>query len=237
MGSIRHFLAVISALVALLALPALAQASGTDVIRDCNDDGHIDGTYSQAEYQQAEDQMGSDTDQYSDCRDVIAQAKANAKNNQGTKSGSGGSTSGGGGGGGSSSGGSGGGGSGGGASAGSSSSGVGAPSTTNGTAGSPKPGFGNPALATKSGAYAPSQADKAAYEQAKSDAGKPGTLPGGLAVPASGSLAPAGATNSIPLPVMIALLSVGLLALAVSALVARRRLPAVSRVALRLVRR
>jgi hypothetical protein len=236
MGSIRHFLAVISALVALLALPALAQASGTDVIRDCNDDGHIDGTYSQAEYQQAEDQMGSDTDQYSDCRDVIAQAKANAKNNHSSKSGSGGSTPGGGGS--SSSGGSGGGNGGGsGASAGSSSSGGGAPSATNGTAGSPKPGFGNPALATKSGAYAPSQADKAAYEQAKSNAGKPGTLPGGLAVPASGSLEPAGATNSIPLPVMIALLSVGLLALAVSALVARRRLPAVSRVALRLVRR
>src|SRR3954454_21724582 len=84
----RHRLASIFAalLVALLALPAFAQASGQDVIRDCFDDGHIDGNYSQSEYQDAENNLPSDVDQYSDCRDVIAQGQAcGSKGSKGTK--------------------------------------------------------------------------------------------------------------------------------------------------------
>src|SRR3954451_1933396 len=87
----RHLVAILAALPALLAVPALAQASGTDVIRDCNYDGHIDGNYSQSDYAQAEQILQGDTDQYSDCREVIAQARAGASSSGSKKGGGGGS--------------------------------------------------------------------------------------------------------------------------------------------------
>jgi hypothetical protein len=204
----------------LLALPAFAQASGEDVIRDCQDDGHVDGNYSQSEYQDAQDNMPSDVDQYSDCRDVIAQAQAGGTGSKGSKGGNsnsgGGSTSSGGGG----STGSGGG----------SSSGSGSTPTDSRRGGSPKPYAGNPALQTKSGAYAPNQGDKAAYDAARAQAARGGSLPGGLAIPAAGEFRPA-SPNALPLPVVLALAAVGLLVLATSVLVARKRLPALNRVA------
>jgi hypothetical protein len=211
----RHRLASIFAalLVALLALPAFAQASGQDVIRDCFDDGHIDGNYSQHDYQDAQDNLPSDVDQYSDCRDVIAQGQAGGGkrsngNSGGSKSGSGGS-----GGGNSTSGGSG-------------SSGS---ARDERRGGSPKPNAGNAALETKSGAYAETEADKAAYESAKARAAQGGALPGGLAIPAAGDFSPAKA-NALPLPVVLALAAVGLLIFATTVLVARKRLPALHRV-------
>ena len=221
----RHRLASTFAalLVALLALPAFAQASGQDVIRDCFEDGHIDGNYSQGEYQDAQDNMPSDVDQYSDCRDVIAQGQAGGgKKNSNSSSGSGGSNSSGGGSnsGGSNSGGSNGSGSG---------SGGGGSTRDESRGGSPKPNAGNPALETNSAAYAESEADKAAYESAKAQAAQGGALPGGLAIPAAGDFSPAKA-NTLPLPVVLALAAVGLLVVATSVLVARKRLPALNRV-------
>jgi len=215
----RHRLASIFAtlLVALLALPAFAQASGQDVIRDCFDDGHIDGNYSQGEYQDAQDNLPSDVDQYSDCRDVIAQGQAGGGKRSNSNSGnsaSGGSNSGG-------SSGSNGGGGNGNATAGS--------SRDERRGGSPKPNAGNAALETKSGAYAENEADKAAYESAKAQAAQGGDLPGGLAIPAAGDFSPAQA-NTLPLPVVLALAAVGLLVVATSVLVARKRLPALNRV-------
>jgi hypothetical protein len=217
----RHRLATIFAalLVALLALPAFAQASGEDVIRDCQDDGHVDGNYSQSEYQDAQDNLPSDVDQYSDCRDVIAQAQARGgKKSSGSKGSSGGSSNGSNSGGGSGSGGS--------------SGGTGSAATDSSRGGSPKPYQGNPALQTKSGAYAPNQGDKAAYDAARAQAARGGSLPGGLAIPAAGEFRPA-SPNSLPLPVVLALAAVGLLVLATTALVARKRLPALNRVASR----
>jgi uncharacterized membrane protein YgcG len=85
-------------LVLALALPALAQASGDDVIRDCAQDGDLDQDYSDKELEDAERNMPSDIDQYSDCRDVIRQAQAGGR---GSTDGSGGSAGGGTGGGGS----------------------------------------------------------------------------------------------------------------------------------------
>jgi hypothetical protein len=215
----RHRLATTLAalLIALLALPAFAQASGEDVIRDCQDDGHIDGNYSHGEYQDAQDNLPSDVDQYSDCRDVIAQAQAGGgKKSNGSKGGSGGSTNG------SSNGGS------GGSSGGAATSGSG----DSRRGGSPKPYEGNPALETKSGAYAPNQDDKAAYDAARAQAAQGGSLPGGLAIPAAGEFRPA-SPNALPLPVLLALAAVGLLVVATAALVARKRLPALNRVASR----
>ncbi|MEA2445658.1 MAG: hypothetical protein QOJ12_2950 [Thermoleophilales bacterium] len=190
-------------LVVLIALPTFAYAArGNDVIRDCQDDGHIDGHYTQQDYADAQNNLPSDIDQYSDCRDAIKQAQA--------------------------------GGAGGGSNAG---GGAGGGGGTNGTGGSPKPHAGNPALETKSGAYAPNQADKAAYDQARTQAATEATLPGGLAIPAAGDFKPAGATNSIPLPVLLALVAVGLLVAASTALVARRRLPDLTSAARRIIRR
>ena len=202
----RHRLATIFAalLVALLTVPAFAQASGEDVIRDCNDDGHIDGNYSQGDYQDAEDNIPGDVDQYSDCRDLINQAQADGS--RGNGSGAGGT----------------GGGSGG-------SGGIGGIGDDGRRGGSPKPYGGNPALQTKSGAYAANQEDKAAYEAAQEEAARGAKLPGGLAVPAAGDFTPAKA-NTLPFPVVLALAAIGLLVAATTVLVARRRLPALNRV-------
>jgi hypothetical protein len=217
MGRRNRAVTILAALVvALLALPALASASGEDVIRDCYDDGHIDGSYSQEEYQDAQDNIPGDVDQYSDCRDVIAQAQADR-----SRSGGGSNGSGSGGGSGSSGGGS------------ASGGGSGVAGATRGSSGdrrggSPRPHGGNPNLETKSGAYASTEADKAAYEAAKARAAQGGDA-GGLAIPAAGDFSPAQA-NTLPLPVVLALAALGLLVAATSALVARKRLPALNRV-------
>jgi len=63
------------ALVVLAVVPAAASASGQDVINDCSDNEQIDGDYTQAEYNQALDQLPADIDGYSPCRDVITRAR------------------------------------------------------------------------------------------------------------------------------------------------------------------
>ena len=66
-----------AAAVALsLLLPVTpAFASGADVIRDCNDHGHLTKTYSQKEYRQALAQMPADIRQYTDCEGIIKHAQ------------------------------------------------------------------------------------------------------------------------------------------------------------------
>lgn len=66
------------ALVALLLVPAIASASGRDVIRDCSDNEQIDRDYSQDEYNEALDNLPADLDGYSPCRDVITRARDDA---------------------------------------------------------------------------------------------------------------------------------------------------------------
>ena len=60
--------------LALLALPSNAFASADQVIRDCARDGKLDHTYSNSELRKARNNLPSDLDEYSDCRDVIASA-------------------------------------------------------------------------------------------------------------------------------------------------------------------
>jgi hypothetical protein len=211
MGRRQRLTSVFAALlVALLVVPAFASASGEDVIRDCYDDGHIDGNYSQDDYQDAQDNIPGDVDQYSDCRDVISQAQADgSRGNNGGGSAGGGSAGGG--------------------------SGTGSGGGLDGASrrgGSPKPYGGNPALETESGAYAPNTGDKAAYDAARAEAQRGGALPGGLAIPAAGDFSPTKA-NALPLPVVLALAAIGLLVAATTALVLRKRLPALDRVASR----
>jgi hypothetical protein len=63
-------------LMAVLATPALA--SPTSVIRDCSEDGVLNGHYSQSELGGALEQLPSDLDEYTDCRAVIRRAQLGA---------------------------------------------------------------------------------------------------------------------------------------------------------------
>jgi len=87
------------ALLVALAMPLTAGASGDDVIRDCAQDGDLDNQYSDEELQDASENMPSDIDAYSDCRDVIRQAQGGGRGSSGSSEsggGAGGSTGGGG---------------------------------------------------------------------------------------------------------------------------------------------
>ena len=67
------------ALVVALAMPSAAGASGDDVIRDCAQDGDLDKEYSDEELKEAEENLPSDIDAYSGCRDVIRAAQAGGR--------------------------------------------------------------------------------------------------------------------------------------------------------------
>jgi hypothetical protein len=66
-------LLVLAALTALL-VPATAGASPHAVILDCSDDGKLSRDYSNKELRGALDDMPSDLEEYSDCRQVIGSA-------------------------------------------------------------------------------------------------------------------------------------------------------------------
>src|SRR3954464_11386521 len=69
--------------VLLLGLPAAAHASGSDVIRDCADDGKLDKPYTQKELTDALNNLPSDIDEYTDCRSVIRAAMHGGSGNPG----------------------------------------------------------------------------------------------------------------------------------------------------------
>jgi hypothetical protein len=77
---------LITAVLGCLLLPAAAWGSGRAVIKDCTDDGVIQGHYSQQDYKDALNNLPTDVDEYTDCRDVIKRAQLG-----GTGGGSGGS--------------------------------------------------------------------------------------------------------------------------------------------------
>lgn len=96
----RRLLPTLLALAALAA-PSTALANGDAVIRDCGDDGKLSKKYSQQEYRDALRDLPTDVDEYTDCRDVIRDARlANAGGGGGDTGGAGGGTTGGTGGGG-----------------------------------------------------------------------------------------------------------------------------------------
>ncbi|HET9013669.1 MAG TPA: hypothetical protein VFN38_17720 [Gemmatimonadaceae bacterium] len=77
----------------IVAVPAANAASTTQILRDCADDGVLQGDYTVAELRKARQNIPTDTDQYTDCRDVLARAVARTG---GGGSGGAGGTSGGG---------------------------------------------------------------------------------------------------------------------------------------------
>lgn len=76
-GSMRPItnLFLLTFLLVLLAAPGAAFASSQDVIKDCSEDGTIDGNYSRHELEQAENDLPSDIDEYTDCREAIRSAQ------------------------------------------------------------------------------------------------------------------------------------------------------------------
>jgi hypothetical protein len=66
---------LLALLITLSLLPAAtALASGSKVIRDCTDDGVLEGHYSQRDLRDALASIPSDVDEYTNCRDVIRRA-------------------------------------------------------------------------------------------------------------------------------------------------------------------
>jgi hypothetical protein len=89
--------------VLLLVLPvagALGKDRAQQLLRDACRDGKVDGTYSQADFRRALIELPADTDQYTNCRDVLNEARLAALSSGRDKpgGGSGGGTGAGGGG-------------------------------------------------------------------------------------------------------------------------------------------
>jgi hypothetical protein len=67
----------------LLALPAAAQASAFDVIKDCQDNSHLDRHHSKGDLQKAENNLPTDVNEYGDCQALIAAALNNVSKGKG----------------------------------------------------------------------------------------------------------------------------------------------------------
>jgi hypothetical protein len=83
MTMLRRLTAAAVATSCLLLPVSSALASGSDVIRDCNDNGHLTKSYSQKEYRDALAQMPADIRQYTDCESVIRRAQLGLANSTG----------------------------------------------------------------------------------------------------------------------------------------------------------
>jgi len=73
--TLRRIVTILLAACACLGAPAAALADGDAVLRDCNDNGKLDKKYKQSEYRDAIENIPTDLDEYTDCRDVIRRAQ------------------------------------------------------------------------------------------------------------------------------------------------------------------
>jgi len=79
----RSAVSVALALLACALLCAPAFGSANDVIRDCSEDGVLNGHYSHSELAKALDKLPSDLDEYTDCRAVIRNAELRSAKKRG----------------------------------------------------------------------------------------------------------------------------------------------------------
>jgi hypothetical protein len=188
----RHLLLL--AALALLAFPAPAGATPFQVIKDCNEDGQLDRQYSNEELTKALDNLPSDIDEYSDCRDVISAAiTGGSDRGENRGAGSGGDGSGGAGG-----------------------------------------GSAAPITPEEQAARAQDQADLQALTTPEGRDKPPAVEVGGETVkPGSDGLFDlASESNSIPGPLLAALIALGILALVGGGVALRGRVPALARLPL-----
>jgi hypothetical protein len=82
---IRHIPVILVAALAVLgaSAPVASAADYHDAIRDCNDDGVLQGQYSRSTLRQARNHLPASLREYSDCADVLARAIAAAGKNGG----------------------------------------------------------------------------------------------------------------------------------------------------------
>jgi hypothetical protein len=172
---------IVLGVLAALALPASASASADQVLRDCINDGTLDRTYSNEELRKAKDNLPADSDEYSDCSDVIASAiKGGSDRGRGAGS----------------------------------------------------PGVGGIDPAGEAAARTQDQGELAALA---AEGGEPPTVDVGgasLEPDSSGFFNLAGAANEVPLPLLFALILLGLFALASGLAAMRERVPALARIPL-----
>lgn len=188
----RHLLLL--AALALLAFPAPAGATPFQVIKDCNEDGQLDRKYSNEELTKALDNLPSDIDEYSDCREVISAAiTGGSDRGENRGAGSGGDGSGGAGG-----------------------------------------GSAAPITPEEQAARAQDQADLQALTTPDGRDKPPAVEVGGETVkPGSDGLFDlASESNSIPGPLLAALIALGILALVGGVVALRGRVPALARLPL-----
>jgi hypothetical protein len=172
------------ALLGALAVPAAAQASPQGVILDCTQDGSIDGHYSNDDLRRAIDQLPSDIDEYSDCREVIGAAIRGGSDRGG---------------------------------------------------GRPKASAaGAPASAREQAARTRDASDLERAARARARERRPSIEVGGQRVRpgTNGLFELSTASNGLPLPLLLTLIAVGLLALGGSFLALRSRVPLLARIPL-----
>jgi hypothetical protein len=202
----------VSASGLLTAAPALASSS--QVIADCNANGHLTGHYSRGDLQSALNGMGADVKEYTNCYDVVrrallASAAAGGKNSGG--SGGGGGSLGGGGG---SLGG------GGGSLGGGGTSGSGGPGSP-GHSGSRGYGLGGSAVSTR-GVYS-TPADAVASSPGSPN---PVQLDGSTVSPGSAGVNAGSSLRSLPAPLIVVLILLVIAALSGGGVAIRRRVVA-----------
>jgi hypothetical protein len=81
-------------LIGLVLAPSASAASTIEILRDCEDDGQLQGHYTPAELRKARSNIPTDTDEYTNCRDVLAQAATRGVANRGGAPGGGDAASG-----------------------------------------------------------------------------------------------------------------------------------------------
>ena len=170
---------VVLVTLALVVIPAPAVASVDQVLRDCIRDGKLDRKYSNEELRKAKDNLPADSDEYSDCSDVIASAiKGGSDRGRGAGS----------------------------------------------------PGVGGTDPAGEAAARTSDQGDLAAITSGDAEAPTVDVGGASLEPDSSGFFNLAGAANKVPLPLLFALILLGLFALGSGLAAMRERMPALARI-------
>lgn len=196
----RNLIAPALTLLLVLAFPLAAQASPKQVIKDCAEDGAIDGKYSNADLKAALKKIPADLDEYSDCRAAISSAIGPSAGASGNKSRGGGG------------------------------SGAGAGGSGGGSTGAPDPdtnGDGKVSAQEKKAAAATVVALKRNDKRQKTEQalGKRKIDPA-----RAGAIAASETNNGLPLPVILAIAALALLAIAAVLLLVGRRRPGFAQV-------
>jgi hypothetical protein len=185
--------------VLLLAAPVAGAATRAEILRDCETDGRIDGSYTPNQIRDARNNIPDDIDEYTDCRDVLSRAMLGGSSGGGGGGGGGDDAAGGGGVPGSS----------GGASA----SGGSSPSDAGG-------GGAQPAATPQS---PPSPEEQRELDEARIRPGEPQRIAGRQLVPGASVLAATTARNDIPAGLVVVLVLVALTALVGAGVQVRKR--------------